>query len=294
MNKEDKEKIEKEIAMIESEMMKSDFWNNKDKAQEQIAKMQELKDQLEGFGKHDRGGAIVNIFSGAGGLDAEDWSSMLFSMYKNWALKNNFQISILDQNENSHGGFRSITFEITGKNAYGIFKKESGVHRLVRISPFNANDKRQTSFSMVEVLPEIKDDKEILLEPDDLEIDFTKSSGPGGQNVNKRETAVRIKHKPTDISVYVSTERSQAQNKEKAMQLLKSKIFTLQEKQRERGEDEIKLSKNTANEWGSQIRSYILHPYKLVKDHRNGFETTNVDKVLAGDIDEILNSLKNI
>jgi peptide chain release factor 2 len=285
----DKEQTQNRINEIEAKMLLPDFWQDKNVAQKMIQELQELKDEIQGFGKYDRGNAVITIYSGAGGDDAEDWSRMLFEMYGGFASKRNFGINILYLNQNDQNGFRTVTFEIIGKGAYGILKGESGVHRLVRISPFNANDKRQTSFSMVEVLPEFTDQKAIVLTDDEIEVESTKSSGPGGQNVNKRETAVRIKHKPTGLSAFVSTERSQAQNKEKAMEILRAKIFTLREAEKKAYESGMAVSKNTSAEWGSQIRSYVLHPYKMVKDHRTGVETSNIDDVLKGEIEVFLN-----
>lgn len=284
----DKEKIQNRIAEIEAKMLLPDFWQDKNLAQKMIQELQDLKDELAGFGKYDRGNAVITIYSGAGGDDAEDWSRMIFEMYSGFAVKKNWGVNILYMNQNDHNGFRTITFEIVGKGAYGLLKNESGTHRLVRISPFNANDKRQTSFSLVEVLPEFTDQKAVVLPDDELEIENTKSSGPGGQNVNKRETAVRIKHKPTGLSAFVSTERSQAQNREKAMEILRAKIFTFREAEKKAHESGMAVSKNSTAEWGSQIRSYVLHPYKMIKDHRTGVETSSIDDVLKGEIEVFL------
>lgn len=281
----DKEKIQNRIAEIEAKMLLPDFWQDKNLAQKMIQELQDLKDELAGFGKYDRGNSVITIYSGAGGDDAEDWSRMLFEMYSAFAVKKNWGVNILYMNQNDHNGFRTVTFEVVGKGAYGLLKNESGTHRLVRISPFNANDKRQTSFSLVEVLPEFTDQKAVVLSDDELEIENTKSSGPGGQNVNKRETAVRIKHKPTGLSAFVSTERSQVQNREKALEILRAKIFTFREAEKKAHESGLAVSKNSSAEWGSQIRSYVLHPYKMVKDHRTGVETSNIDDVLKGEIE---------
>lgn len=291
MDKKDKSLIENRIAEIEQLMLEGDFWQNKDLAQKTLKELDELKDGLAGVEKYDHNNALVNIFAGAGGEDAEDWVRMLLQMYIKFSDIKKWQINFLDENQNSNGGFRSVTFEIVGKDVYGSLKHESGVHRLVRKSPFNAAGKRQTSFAMVEVLPEFKSD-EFKIKDDELEIQFTKSSGPGGQNVNKRETAVRIVHKPTGISAFVSNERSQAQNKEKAMELIRGKIYTLLEKQKKNEISELSVSKSTEATWGSQIRSYVLHPYKLVKDHRNKTETSDVDSVLSGKIDLFIEAMK--
>lgn len=288
-----KDKIQAEISKIEEDMCQPDFWNDKDLAQSKIKKMQDLKDELQGLGKYDKGNAIITIFSGAGGDDAEDWTRILLNMYLKYADKNNYKVDFIDENQNDQGGYRSVTFEIVGKKAYGNLKNESGVHRLVRISPFNSAGKRQTSFSMVEVVPPFeKMDNSIKISDDELEIEYTKSSGPGGQNVNKRETAVRVIHKPTKISVLSSNQRSQIQNKEKALEILKGKLYTLKQEQTKEEQDNIAISKRTSAEWGSQIRSYVFHPYQMVKDHRNNIETSNVDSVLDGNIELFLTELK--
>ena len=215
-------------------------------------------------------------------------------MYTKFIENNGWGYRIIHSNENNHGGFRNITIEINGKNSYGTLKNESGVHRLVRISPFNANGKRQTSFSMVEVVPEIPKISDIDIKEDELSIDFTKSSGPGGQNVNKRETTVRIVHIPTKISVHVDSERSQEQNKQKALEILGGKLYHLREEERKKKEQGLSVSKTTENEWGSQIRSYVLHPYKMVKDHRTGIEIRDTEDVLNGGIDKFIEAEKNL
>jgi peptide chain release factor 2 len=236
----------------------------------------------------------MTIFSGAGGDDSEDFSSMLFKMYSKYIEKRGWSLTILHQNQNDHGGFRNLTVEILGKNSYGDLKGESGVHRLVRISPFNAQQKRHTSFSMVEVIPRFEKTAEIEISENELEVTYAKSSGPGGQNVNKRETAVRIVHVPTKLSVHVETERSQAQNKERAVAILKGKLYKMREEERLAKEKGMQISKTTSIEWGNQIRSYVLHPYKMVKDHRTNVETAQVDKVLDGDIEEFIEAEKGI
>ncbi len=289
-----KEEIKKKIESLEAEMNSADFWTNKDLAQKKIKELQDLKDQFDGVGKYDRGSAVMTIFSGAGGADAEDFSRILFEMYEKYFDKKNWTYKILNKNENDHGGYRNITLEIDGKSVYGSLKNESGVHRLVRISPFNANSKRQTSFSMVEVIPKFEKPDEIKIPPEDIKVELSKSSGPGGQNVNKRETAVRLVHIPTNISVHVESERSQAQNKEKAQAMLEAKLYKKEEEERQAKEKGLYVSKSTQIEWGNQIRSYVLHPYKMVKDHRTGVESRDVDKVLGGDIDEFIEAERNI
>lgn len=286
-----KEEIQKKIAEIEKQMNQSDFWSDKRKAQEVIKEHQDLKDQLEGVGKYDKGNAVVTILSGAGGDDAEDFSRILYNMYSKFAQNKKWETFLTHKNENDHGGYRNITFEVIGKGAYGKLKNESGVHRLVRISPFNANKKRHTSFSMVEVIPKLEKLGEIEIPEDELKIELSKSSGPGGQNANKRETAVRIVHLPTKLAVSIESERSQAQNKEKAMQILEARLLKKREEERIAKEKGMQISTTTENEWGSQIRSYVLHPYKMVKDHRTGVEVRDVDKVLEdGEIDQFIDA----
>ncbi len=293
--KEKKEEIESKIALLEASMGEADFWSDKVRAQAAIKELQELKDKLEGGGEYDKTNAIITIFSGAGGDDAEDFSSMLFSMYQKYTEGRRWGISLISQNQNDHGGFRNITFEIEGKGSYGVLRNESGVHRLVRISPFNANAKRQTSFSLVEVVPKLPPSSNVVtLNPDDLDMQFIRSSGPGGQNVNKRETAVRLLHRPTGIAVHVDTERSQERNKERAFELLKGKIFKKQEDDRKKTDAGQSISATTSIEWGSQIRSYVLHPYKMVKDHRTGVEVSNAEGVLEGDLEKFIEAEKEL
>lgn len=294
-----KQNIQNRIEILEEEMNDVDFWNDKVKAQEVIQKIKELKAELEGGSVLDSGSAILNILAGAGGDDSEDWAKMLLNMYLKYFEKQNWDIVFLHENKNDHGGYRNISLEINGKNVYGKLKNESGVHRLVRISPFNANSKRHTSFAMVEVLPILQklefDKFKNNIKEDEIEIETSKSSGPGGQNVNKRETAVRIIHKPTNISVHISSERSQEQNKEKAFNILYSKLFKLEEENKKKELEGMQISKTTEIEWGNQIRNYVLHPYKLVKDLRTGVETSDVEKVLEkGELEEFLEAEKAI
>ena len=302
-----KQKLEMELAELELTMTRADFWSDKDKAQATIRRIQELKSEIAGEGKYDAGDAVMTIFSGAGGDDAEDFSAMLLNMYLKFCTKKNFGVKTLHENENDHGGYRNITIEISGNPStrsarsglgpYGVLKNESGVHRLVRISPFNAKSLRHTSFSMVEVIPKFeKSTKATDLEipEDEIRVEFSRSSGPGGQNVNKRETAVRIVHIPTNLSAQSDNERSQAQNKEKAMSILQGKIYKAMEEERIAKKEGMYVSKTTQIEWGNQIRSYVLHPYKMVKDHRTGVETSNTEGVLSGDIDEFIEAERNL
>ena len=272
---------------LEALMASADFWTDKAQAQALVAEYQALREGGSGD-PHDRGSATLAILAGAGGDDAEDFARLLRRMYEGYASRKGWVVRELHANENDQGGYRNVLLDITGSGAYGRLKHESGVHRLVRQSPFNANAKRQTSFALVEVLPTLIPADKVELKPDDLEIQFARSGGAGGQNVNKRETAVRIVHTPTNLSVHVSSERSQQANRERALELLKAKIFAKEEAERAAAAKGRSVAAVTANEWGSQIRSYVLHPYKMVKDHRTGHESGNPEKVLEGDLDSFI------
>lgn len=238
-------------------------------------------------GKYDSNNAIVSIHPGAGGTESQDWADMIYRMYTRWATKNNYEVKELDYLEGEEAGIKSVTFEIIGQNAYGYMKCEKGVHRLVRISPFDSGGRRHTSFASVEVLPEITEDIEIDINPDDLRIDTYRASGAGGQHINKTSSAVRITHIPTNIVVSCQSERSQLQNRETAMKMLKSKLLDLKEQEhKEKIEDLKGIQHDIA--WGSQIRSYVFCPYTMVKDHRTNYETGNVQAVMDGELDPFM------
>ncbi len=268
------------------EELKKEVLNSTKNIEEQLEKL-ELKTFLSE--KYDSNNAILTIHPGAGGTESQDWAEMLYRMYIRWATKNKFEVKEIDYLVGDEAGLKSVTFEISGEYAYGYLKSEKGVHRLVRISPFDAGGRRHTSFASIEVLPEISDDIQIDINPDDLRIDTYRASGAGGQHVNKTSSAVRITHIPTNTVAASQAERSQIQNRETAMKMLKSKLLVLKEKEhKEKIEDLIGIQKEIA--WGSQIRSYIFCPYTLVKDHRTNYEVGNVENVMNGEIDGFINS----
>lgn len=274
-----------ELVNIEpDEEVAKDIIKGTNKAKKEVEKF-EIETLFSG--KYDSNNAIVTIHPGAGGTESQDWAEMLYRMYTRWATKNDYEVKELDYLEGEEAGLKSVTFEIIGENAYGYMKCEKGVHRLVRISPFDSGGRRHTSFASVEVLPEITDDIEIEINPDDLRVDTYRASGAGGQHINKTSSAVRITHIPTNTVVACQSERSQIQNRETAMKMLKSKLLDLKEQeQKEKIEDLKGEQKEIA--WGSQIRSYVFCPYTMVKDHRTNYEVGNVESVMDGNITDFM------
>jgi peptide chain release factor 2 len=266
---------------LAKELLKSSYTLEKD-----IEKL-EITTLLSG--KYDNNNAILTIHPGAGGTEAQDWAEMLYRMYTRWANANGYEVKELDYLEGEEAGLKSVTFSVNGDYAYGYLKGEMGVHRLVRISPFDAGGRRHTSFASVEVLPEITDDIELDINPDDIKMDVYRASGAGGQHINKTSSAVRLTHIPTGIIVACQTERSQFQNRDTAMKMLKSKLLNLKEKEQKDTIDELKgIQMDIA--WGSQIRSYVFCPYTLVKDHRTNYEVGNVQAVMDGDLNGFIDS----
>lgn len=279
--------LQSEITEIELKMSEGDFWSDKTNADQVLKTYQELKKEETEYNKRLGGNALMTIYAGAGGDDAEDFTRMLSVMYENYGKKNGFDFKILDS-QDTNSGYRSVSYEIVGKRAYGTFMDESGVHRLVRLSPFNSKHTRETSFALVDVVPIIENLKMVEIPDRDIEVAFSKSGGPGGQNVNKRETAVRALHLPTGISVHVATERSQELNRAKAVSMLYSKLAAHIEKLNLKSANDLALAGKIDNEWGNQIRNYVLHPYKMVKDLRTGAESSDPDAVLAGNLDILI------
>ena len=248
---------------------------------------EELRLQTLLNGKYDGNDAIMSLHSGAGGTEAQDWVSMLYRMYTRYAERNGYKVTVIDSLAGDDAGLKSVTFTVEGENAYGYLKSEKGVHRLVRISPFDSQSRRQTSFASVEVMPKIDDSAEIVIRPEELKIDTYRSGGAGGQHVNKTDSAVRITHIPTGIVVQCQNERSQIQNREQAMEMLRGKLAERQEQEQQEHEAELKGEVKKI-EWGSQIRSYVFCPYTMVKDHRTGCETGNITAVMDGDLDDFI------
>ncbi len=272
--------------MEEDEEIARDIIKNTNKLEKEVEKLG-IETLLSG--KYDSNHAIVTIHPGAGGTESQDWAEMLYRMYTRWADKSGYTVTELDYLEGEEAGIKSVTFEIIGEYAYGYMKGEMGVHRLVRISPFDSGGRRHTSFASVEVLPEITDDIEIDINPDDLRVDTYRASGAGGQHINKTSSAVRITHIPTNIVVACQSERSQIQNRETAMRMLKSKLLDLKEKEHKEKIEDLKGEQREIA-WGSQIRSYVFCPYTMVKDHRTNYEVGNVEAVMDGKIDDFMES----
>ena len=290
------QKIEGEIQNLKELTELTNIEPDEEIAKDIIKSTKTLEQEIEKLeiatllsGKYDVNNAIVTIHPGAGGTESQDWAEMLYRMYTRWADKNGYKITELDYLEGEEAGIKSVTFEIIGEYAYGYMKGEMGVHRLVRISPFDSGGRRHTSFASVEVLPEITDDIEIDINPDDLRVDTYRASGAGGQHINKTSSAVRITHIPTNIVVACQSERSQIQNRETAMKMLKSKLLDLKEKEHKEKIEDLKGEQREIA-WGSQIRSYVFCPYTMVKDHRTNYEVGNVEAVMDGKIDDFMES----
>ena len=290
------QQLEQSVEDIETLLEMGYEENDESIIPEMQEELQQFKDNYEELRiktllseEYDRNDAIVSLHAGAGGTESCDWVSMLYRMYSRWAADKGYQLEVLDSLDGDEAGIKSITFQVSGENAYGYLKSEMGVHRLVRISPFNAQGKRQTSFASCDVMPNIEDDVDIEVADEDIRIDTYRASGAGGQHINKTSSAIRITHFPTGIVVQCQNERSQHMNKDKAMQMLKAKLYLLKQEENAAKEAEIR-GEVSENGWGSQIRSYVLQPYKMVKDLRTGEESSNADAVLDGKLDMFMNA----
>ena len=280
--------LELMLDLIIEEESRDEYRKIKPLIEEINKKSQEFKLSTLLSGEYDKNSAILSIHSGAGGLEAQDWAEMLLRMYRRWAESKEFEVETLDLLADTEGGIKSVTLLVSGFNAYGYLKSEKGVHRLVRISPFDSSGKRHTSFASIDVFPEIDDDDEVEINESDIKVDTYRSSGAGGQHVNTTDSAIRITHIPTGIVVQCQSERSQHMNKQTAMNMLKSKLIQLKEEEDKEKIDDLQ-GRYTQIAWGSQIRSYIFHPYSMVKDHRTEAETGNTSKVMDGEIDMFIN-----
>lgn len=270
-----------ELAELDDESMASELLAETDAIEAEVER-RDFNAMLSG--EYDKGDAMLAIHAGAGGTDSQDWAEMLQRMYLRWMEKHKYETEIIDSTQGEEAGIKSVTIAVEGAYAYGYLRSEKGVHRLVRISPFDANSRRHTSFALIEVLPQVGDDTEIEINPNDIKIDTFKAGGAGGQSVQKNDTAVRITHLPTGIVASCQNERSQTQNREMAMKVLRARLLEIKEKEKAEKIDELR-GEYTKAEWGSQIRSYVLHPYKMVKDHRTEHEMGNAEAVLDGDLD---------
>ena len=312
------EEKRRKIRELEAESIKPSFWQNNQAAAEKMRELSDLQKELEEVehlqllvqeknskeaedllnklevflylsGKCDQGGAIMSIHAGQGGVEAMDWTEMLYRMYTRYFERKGWKFDVIEEQPGEEAGLKNVTLSVNGKFVYGYLKGEAGVHRLVRQSPFNADNLRQTSFALVEVLPQIEDAGDVEIKEDELEWDFFRSGGHGGQNVNKVSTAVRLKHKPTGLVVTAQSERYQGQNREHALKILRAKLWLLQEEERKKQEQALKGGYKTPG-WGNQIRSYVLHPYHMVKDLRTNYETSQTEAVLDGDLDSFIDA----